>query len=172
MRQNSENRNTEYCRCRRGGSHKLMWAAAKSPLWCLRCERSVSLRRLSLDDGARAGIADWSRQFANIYTLWTESGSYETWAARQLFDLASPLNRHGLALVTELAHSFDCYYWFDLDRSEEDEPAQLEVCPSCGEPLEAAEGTKMPALVCTNCRIVTPMVVPVAHRARLAVAHV
>ena len=59
-----------------------------------------------------------------------------------------------------------------MDRSEETEPVQLEECPSCGEPLEVAEGTKIPALVCTNCRIVTPMVVPVAHPARLAAAHV
>ena len=172
MSQSAKDRNAEYCRCRRGGSYKLMWAATQSPLWCLRCERSLSVRRLCLDDDARAKVADWSRQFANIYTLWTESGSYETWAARQLFDLASPLNRHGLALVTELAHSFDCYYWFDLDRTEETEPVQLEECPSCGESMEAIEGARIPALVCTNCRIVTPMVVPVAPPAGMAVAHV
>ena len=172
MTRSSESGSAERCRHRPVRACKLMWAATESPLWCLRCERGVSLRRLPLDDGTHSQIAEWSRAFANIYTLWVDSGNYEAWAARQLFDLASPLNRHGLAIASELSQSLDCYYWFDLDRSEEIEPVQLEECPSCGEPLDVAEEAKRPALVCENCRIITPIVVPVAAQAQLELAHV
>lgn len=151
--------NGEYCRCAHASARKLMWAATKSPLWCLACEQSVPLERLRLSSELEERILAWARRYENVYGLWLDSGEYEAWASCQLHVISSPLNRTGLALTRTLRRRWDVYYWFDSDPDDVDVSAvSAETCPACHSPLFEAAHWKMPLAVCRKCRLVVPSV--------------
>jgi predicted nucleic acid-binding Zn ribbon protein len=93
--------------------------------------------------------------------LWLDSGAYEQWAAGQLADLQSDVNRRGLALRTELDRVRRCYYWvftgtdgtYDL---VDDVPSQRvdSSCPQCRQTLTRFPNAVISQAVCDTCGLV------------------
>jgi hypothetical protein len=126
-----------------------------NPVSCARCNLEVPPERIGLDAPLAEAVAAW-RQFHEAFdTLWLDSGEYEGWAAAQLRDPASAVNRRGLELARRLSEWRRCYlWWFRTGDEEEAEPGG---CPCCSRPLEPRFMGERPQagglLVCEACAI-------------------
>ncbi|MBK8276005.1 MAG: hypothetical protein IPK92_09195 [Nitrospira sp.] len=68
--------------------------------------------RIGLDAAIVESVATWRRFHEAFYVLWLASGEFEDWAADQLSDPVSPVNRRGLALARQLSKWRRCYLWW------------------------------------------------------------
>jgi predicted nucleic acid-binding Zn ribbon protein len=144
----------ELCRCAGRPPIKLMCALSFDPIHCVNCNLEVPPQTLGLSESLVDEIAHWRTLFDAIDYLWLESGAYENWARDQLSDIASPVNRLGLNLLSALATAHRCYYWYFQDQAAEDF-APIQHCPRCGAPLVPYPAGIFRQSVCEACGIVT-----------------
>ncbi len=147
----------ERCRCADLPPLKLMQALGANPLHCMRCHREVAPETLPLPADLADPIADWCGVYDAIDRLWLDSGAYEAWAASELANLESPVNRAGLALRARVDAVRRCYYWlFDGaagtgSTHATDTPRR---CPACATPMTRYMGSRVPQVVCEVCSLV------------------
>ncbi len=143
----------EICTCDSATSVVLQPHFSPNPLSCARCKLEVPPERIGLDASVADSVATWRTFHEAFYVLWLDSGEFEGWAADQLSDPASSVNRRGLALARQLSEWRRCYlWWFEIDSLEGSEAA---ACPCCALPLEPRFTGERPQggglLVCEAC---------------------
>jgi hypothetical protein len=145
----------EVCGCDSATPILLQAHLSPNPLSCARCNLEVPPERVGLDASLAEAVAMWRRFHEAFDTLWLDSGEYEEWAATQLADPGSAVNRRGLVLAGRLSEWRRCYLsWFLAELEERSEPAD---CPRCAQPLESRfegerpQGGKL--LVCEVCAV-------------------
>jgi len=143
----------EKCVCEPGKPIKLMPALGFNPLHCIDCNLEVAPESFALSDSLIEHIASWRSVHEAVNCLWLDSREYETWAAEQLADINSPINRRGMALRKELDAVRRCYYWYFQDESV-DSFKPVSRCPSCQEPLSVYDEGIFQQLVCEGCGLV------------------
>ena len=125
-----------------------MWAWTDSPLACVLCQAPAQLKAPAQFEGR---LQEWNGLFECIYRLWLDSGDYEAWAEGQLEDLASPINRQGRQLVSQLAEHFEVYYYC---RSMPER--QVPNCPLCGKLGVRLVQGRLAQAACKSCLLVWP----------------
>lgn len=100
-------------------------------------------------------VARWRAFHEAFDVLWLDSGEFEDWAADQLSDPASAVNRRGLALARQLSEWRRCYlWWFQKTSQEGDETG---ACPCRALQLEPRFTGERPEggglLVCEACSL-------------------
>lgn len=145
--------NNEICVCDSATSIVLQPHFSPNPLSCARCNLEVPPERIGLNAAIVESVATWRRFHEAFYVLWLDSGEFEDWAADQLSNPVSPVNRRGLALARQLSKWRRCYlWWFQLEDIEE---GTSTVCPGCALPLEPRFTGERPQggglLVCETC---------------------
>jgi predicted nucleic acid-binding Zn ribbon protein len=140
---------------------KLMQALGWNPIHCLRCNLEVAPETLPLSPALVDSIVAWRGVYDALDRLWLDSGAYEQWAAGQLADLESEVNRRGLALRTELDGVRRCYYWVftstDGTHDSVDDPPSQRVassCPRCRQMMTRFPNAATPQAVCDTCSLV------------------
>ena len=151
----------EICACVDRPPLKLMQALGWNPIHCMRCNLEVAPETLSLSPALVDSIAAWRGVYDALDRLWLDSGTYERWAAGQLGDLQSDVNRRGLALRTELDRLRRCYYWVFTSTDDthvhlgESPSERLDAnCPLCRQQLTPFPNTATSQAVCDNCSLV------------------
>jgi len=134
------------------------WLPA-SPIRCNECGGFVALYRLNLSEAVRSELRGWAMDYEGIYPFWSLSGDYESWAAKELFDVNSGLNQCGLAAAAAMAKEtgWDVSYSLETDLDETIDNGGFEVhlrCPKCGGPFRRIDDPPWNAH-CPRCRIVT-----------------
>jgi hypothetical protein len=121
--------NNEICICDSATFIVLQPHFSPNPLSCARCNLEVPPERIGLHASVADSVATWRTFHEAFYVLWLDSGEFEGWAADQLSDPASPVNRRGLTLARQLSKWRRCYlWWFEIDRLEGSVAA---ACPCC-----------------------------------------
>lgn len=141
----------EICACADGPPVVLRPRLGPNPLACLRCNAEAPPERIGLSESLADEIAGF-RDFHGAFDhLWLDSGEFEAFAAAELANPTSVVNRRGLQLVERLARVHEAYYgWFQDGTAEP--PAVFEDCPACGRSLETYAG-RFPRKLCRGCRI-------------------
>jgi hypothetical protein len=132
---------------------KIMWVDAGTFLWNFGEETPSDVQSLSAS--LQAALSDWASQFRDAYRKWLDD---EPDASSILHDIRSSLHSKGQILRDKLADETGqaVYYWFDVDRSEQ-ENFQWEYCPLCSLPLtETSNANPNDRLVCERSKLVFP----------------
>ena len=139
----------ELCSCPEAPPIVLQAHLSSNPVSCLACNLEVPPERVGFSETLAEKLAFWQSFHDCFYLLWLDSGEFESWARAQLDDPASPVNKRGLELVSELNALHPAYYWWFQDNGAEDfQP--LSQCPACQSDLAEQHGR----LVCEQCSIV------------------
>ena len=151
----------EICTCVDRPPLKLMQALGWNPIRCMRCNREVAPETLPLSPALVDSIVAWRSVYDALDRLWLDSGAYERWAAGQLADLQSEVNRRGLAVRAELDRVRRCYYWVftsteGTDDRVDDAPSQRvdSSCPRCRQTLTRFPNVAISQAVCDTCSLV------------------
>ena len=111
--------------------------------WCGECGLAVPQHRM-----ADAGVASWADSYRQLYSLWLESGLYESWAERELSNVGSELNTEGRRLAREVQRAAGVPVYYDAF-SAEIEPHP--TCRNCDRPTTPGP---FPGWVrCRRCRL-------------------
>lgn len=149
----------ELCRCVDGPPVKLMQALGPNPLACMRCHGEVQPETLPLPEELVDPVAQWSAVYDALDRLWLDSGAYETWAAAELANIDSSVNRAGLELRAQIDPVRRCYYWLFADAPHGNLAASstdvAPHCPICSTRMTAYDGGRIAHLVCEACSLVT-----------------
>ena len=119
------------------------------PLACVKCNREVPPESLELSERLVDEIASWLRLHRALYSLWLDSGEYETWAREQLERPDAPVNERGLAVAAQINRHRRTYLWWFQEQDELAFTPRLD-CPRCG-------GTLLKLFdrdICDSCSIV------------------
>jgi len=147
----------DLCHCPGRPPVKLMDALGANPLHCMRCHGEVMPEALPLPTELADPVANWFRVYGALDQLWLDSGTYETWAAGELANLESSVNRAGLVLRARIDPVRRCYYWI-FDAMSQEPPSSnaqaLRRCPKCDAPMTPYVGGRIPQVVCEGCSLV------------------
>jgi len=142
----------EICSCAGRPPLKLMDALGYNPIHCMHCNLEVPPESLPLSTGLIEEIAAWRGLHAAVHHLWLDSGDYEGWAAGQLKDIESPVNKKGRRVQRTLNEIHRCYYWYFQEPIGRENPA-IRSCPGCQGPLVSRATRTGPVLVCEGCSL-------------------
>lgn len=143
----------EICVCSGFSPVKLSSVLSYNPINCVTCNLEIHIESLDLPTHIVDEVAYWRNIHDAVYRLWLDSNDYESWAATQLSDIHSYVNRLGLAARASVDRVRRCYYLFFQDQSA-DEYRPLSACPSCSAPpVNHTYGT-FRYRVCESCGIV------------------
>ena len=145
----------EICACNSATSIVLQPHFSPNPLSCARCNLEVPPERIGMNASVAESVARWRAFHEAFDVLWLDSGEFEDWAADQLSDPASAVNRRGLALARQLSEWRRCYlWWFQKTSQEGDETG---ACPCRALQLEPRFTGERPEggglLVCEACSL-------------------
>ena len=141
------------CQCPDRPPVKLMQALGANPLHCMRCHAEVAPEALPLPTELADPVADWSQVYDALDRLWLDSGAYEAWAAGELANLESPVNRAGQMLRVRIDAVRRCYYWL-FDPATMGGDGAMRRCPACAVPMMPYVGGRLPHIVCEACSLV------------------
>lgn len=145
----------EICHCVGLKPVKLMSAALGfNPIHCLDCNLEVPPERLAPSDDLVDAIAFWAQTCGAIDRLWLASGPYEVWAAHELSNIDSPVNKEGREVASGLNKLRRCYYWYHQDQSVQ-EFHPVTKCPACGRQFSLYTLGIFTQQICESCSIVT-----------------
>jgi len=134
---------------------KLMWADANSVLWELTTEKEVSHKIPVLSETLKTRIDVWKGQYKKIYKIWLDHDQNGG-----LFDFKSQLNSDGTISCRDIEKELGdvrCYYWFDIDRSQDDKKEFIWLqCPLCNSQLLKTGLNNINRAICEHCRLVFP----------------
>jgi hypothetical protein len=139
----------ELCQCSGEPPLLLRSVLGFNPLACAACNREVPPEKISLPPELAEPLAFWGSFHDCFFRLWLDSREFEAWAAAELSDPASPVNRRGLALRERLEPVRRTYYWWFQDPGAESF-RPLSECPRCSASL-LVRG--LVGLVCEECSI-------------------
>lgn len=120
----------ELCACEDRAPILLCEGLRPNPLACARCNGEVPPERIGFQRQLAQDIHSWVWFHRAFYVLWLDSAEFEAWAAAQLSDPLSPVNRRGRALVLRLSRHRRCYLWWFQDLSSEAWKPPTH-CPRC-----------------------------------------
>ena len=139
----------ELCSCSDSPPIMLQAHLASNPLSCIACNLEVPPERIGFSNAFAEKLAFWQSFHDCFYLLWLDSGEFESWAKAQLEDPRSPVNKRGLALVSDLNRLHRAYYsWFEDSGSEDFQ--SLSGCPACHNELSEQHNL----CTCEKCSIV------------------
>lgn len=146
----------EICACEDRVPILLCERLGPNPLVCARCNGDVPPERIGFPARLASDLHSWVWFHRAFYGLWLDSGEFEAWAAAQLSDPASPVNRRGRALVLRLARYRRCYLcWFEDTSSDMWKPPTK--CPRCRRRLKTIFRGQRPQggslRVCEPCSV-------------------
>ena len=118
------------------------------PLACLKCNGEVPPSGIGFPAALAEELASWRNFHRAFFTLWLDSGKYESWARAQLEDPESPVNTRGLQAVSKLNEYRRTYYWWFHDQDAGDS-VMCPSCPRCDGPFTASFGK----FICDRCSI-------------------
>jgi predicted nucleic acid-binding Zn ribbon protein len=121
----------------------------RNPLSCSACGFEVSPERVGLSAQVADDVARWRSFHDAFYTLWLDSGAFESWAREQLEDLNSPVNVRARELAKKISRFRKCYYWLFQDTGTEGFVPLLS-CPRCAKELSSFGRWQ----ACEDCAIV------------------
>lgn len=124
----------ELCKCAEISSLMLQPGIRSNPMSCASCGLEVAPERVGLSEQVADDIARWNSFHEAFFTLWLDSGEFESWAREQLERLDSPVNVRGLEIARRITESRRCYYWYFQDTGV-DGWRPLESCPRCAADL-------------------------------------
>lgn len=121
----------ERCECDEITGLILVDILTENPIHCLTCKNEIDPEVLSLSVQMVDRIADWRSIYSGLFSLWLDSGEYESWAKEKLSDKNGQVNRNGMEIIEELSKIYPAYYWW----FKEDDEHEPEACPLCIKPL-------------------------------------
>lgn len=124
----------EICKCDPCNELALCSSLGPNPLRCLVCRGEVEPEKIGFDTDVAEQISEWNTIWQSLSNLWLDSGDYESWAIEQLNDPKGSVNIRGLAIVRQLNHFVETYYWWFQD-SEADDYQLADKCPVCFDSL-------------------------------------
>ena len=141
----------ELCVCAELSSLLLQPHLTSNPISCATCGLEVPPERTGFPIALADHVAWWQAFHDAFYTLWVDSGEFESWARAQLEDLKSPVNARGLEVARKISSLRRCYYWLFQDTGVEGF-MPLHTCPRCNGGLSALGRWQ----ACEVCAIVVP----------------
>jgi hypothetical protein len=142
---------TELCACPQLSMLLLQPHLTPNPISCAACGHEVPPERVGLSAELADQIGRWRAFHDAFYTLWLDSGEFESWAREQLEDLGSPVNARGIEVAGNISRVRRCYYWLFQDTGADDF-SPLVLCPNCNGKLTALSRWQ----ACEGCAIVVP----------------
>ena len=140
---------SELCKCAGISSLILQPHLTSNAVSCAVCGLEVTPDRIRFSEQVADEIARWNSFHGAFYTLWLDSGEFESWARQQLERLGSPVNVRGLEIARRITESHKCYYWYFQDTGVEGF-SPLSTCPHCSGALSPLGRW----LACEACSIV------------------
>jgi predicted nucleic acid-binding Zn ribbon protein len=115
---------------------------------------NISPNRLHLSKELTSELLLWQHQFDSLYKLWLNSGDQEKQALEQLSSIDSEVNKIGLTLTHKLGQVHQCYYWWFIDKSDENH-AKFSACPNCKTDLiKRKNKINIDTYICKQCKII------------------
>jgi hypothetical protein len=143
---------SDRCRCRQVSSVVLVVTFGGDGLSCLKCNRLVSARRLGVAGDVTHSLRLWRDAETEVYSTWLVSGSKERWAAAQMRDLTTPVNRLARRLARRISKSVDCLVnFFQDERSQV--LGRPRKCPGCRAVAATVQTKVGQRRVCRRCRL-------------------
>jgi hypothetical protein len=138
----------DHCNCAAPYEGYLAHKLVANPLHCLHCDGEIPLKNLQLSGPVIDALASWNSVFGALYSLWLDSGEYESWAKAQLLNAKGQVNVQGIAVCRSLNCLSVAYYlWFY------EEPANRPAsCPICKQEFVATHWRRR--LACHTCAVV------------------
>ena len=141
----------ELCTCSELSSLLLQPHFTCNPISCATCGLEVPPERVGLPAALADQVAWWQAFDDAFYTLWADSGEFESWARAQLEELDSPVNSRGIEVAQKINGLRRCYYWLFQDTGVEGFTPRA-TCPRCNGELSALGRWQ----ACEGCAIVVP----------------
>jgi hypothetical protein len=141
----------ELCACPKLSSLMLQPHLTANPISCATCGLEVPPERAGLSAELADQLGHWRSFHDAFYTLWLDSGEFESWAREQLEDLDSPVNARGIEVAQKINRLRRCYYWLFQDTGA-DGFTPLASCPRCNRELSALGRWQ----ACEGCAIIVP----------------
>ncbi|MBE6617773.1 MAG: hypothetical protein E7627_07555 [Ruminococcaceae bacterium] len=139
---------SEYCCCKSRSAIEMQtyFADINSIFTCCDCGKAIALYEVPYLDKQddHYYLLSWQENFAAMDRLWY-NGTYERYAAKQLVDPTSKLNKDGLEIAKQISSKMGCkvyYNIFDcLDfgkkiKFDDVDGIRLRVCPICGKTMK------------------------------------
>ena len=154
LRPEEKTPDSEICKCIGRPPIVLQGSVTCNPIVCADCNLEIEVNQLNFDIKTIEEIANWRNFHYCFFNLWLDSGEFETWAKEKLTLSESPVNRRALALLEKIRISYDCFYWWFVDNSEDDFQPILD-CPNCGKELIIRVNKfNTDTRVCNHCHII------------------
>jgi hypothetical protein len=125
-------------------------ALSANPIYCVVCNGEVFPERIGFDWRLAEDVARWRSVYRSLYSLWLDSGEYETWAAEKLSDPNGQVNVAGRRVVEALNQFIRAYCWW-FENTDRDDYVPAIRCPICGKSLAEVEGREYRK--CESCSL-------------------
>jgi len=138
------------CRCSRRTGVILVATFGGDGLSCFDCNLDVAASSIGVGPDDQFVLHRWRDAESALYSLWTASGSLESFAALSLRDEGTWTNQLRRTIRRRIGRRHRC--WMQLFQSTSDQEfGRPHRCPSCGLQPELIPVSVGPRLACRRC---------------------